>query len=98
MIEFLEPPIINLVLYPFWLYRKRYFDSFRRQPAITRLDKPFTPNLISSKALATATGSPLHSRFRLDEASSPGFGPKGYNSFLSLSVYTSRLILAAPLN
>ena len=98
MIEFLEPPIINLVLYPSWLYRKRYFDSFRRQPAITRLDKPFTPNLISSKALATATGSPLHSRFRLDEASSPGFGPKEYSSFLFLSAYTSRLTLAAPLN
>jgi len=43
----------------------RYLNTFRGQPAITCLDKPFTPTHKSSQAIATATGSGLHTCSRM---------------------------------
>jgi hypothetical protein len=34
----------------------KYFDIFRREPAITEFDKPFTPICNSSQSFATLTG------------------------------------------
>jgi len=34
-----------------------YLDRFRRKPAITKLDKPFTPNHNLSQNFATSTSS-----------------------------------------
>lgn len=41
------------------LSHTRYYNSFRGKPAISALDKPFTPILSSSKPIATDTGSGL---------------------------------------
>ena len=54
-----------------------YLHRFRGEPAITRLDKPFTPFHPSSENFATFTGSVLHRHtvfFNLEMESSPGFG------------------------
>jgi len=36
-----------------------YLNRFREEPAISKFDKPFTPNHKSSDVIATTTGSVL---------------------------------------
>ena len=47
-------------LYPHEPYRRLYLNRFRREPAISRLDWPFTPTHKSSERFSTHTGSGLH--------------------------------------
>lgn len=37
-----------------------YFNRYRGKPAISKFDKPFTPNHKSSQHIATCKGSALH--------------------------------------
>jgi hypothetical protein len=52
-------PLAHLVLYPPTLYMRRYLNSFRGEPAITRFDWSFTPSHKSSPSFATDVGSVL---------------------------------------
>jgi hypothetical protein len=51
------------VLYPLYYYMALPLKAFRGEPAITRLDKLFTPNHTSSDDVALSTGSGLHFPF-----------------------------------
>ena len=63
-----------------------YFNNFRREPAITNLDWPFTPNYKSSQNFATFTGSVLQLlTFDLFIIRSVSFGFNKYD-FKSLSL------------
>ena len=53
----------HLVLYPPDYYTTLPLKAFRGEPAITKLDKLFTPNHNSSEDIALSTGSGLHSPF-----------------------------------
>ena len=57
-------PLAQSVLYLRWFSTRRYLNSFRREPAITEFDWPFTPKHRSSKVFATTTGSVLHALLR----------------------------------
>ena len=53
------------VLYTRWKYSPTLpLKAFRREPAITRLDKSFAPILGSSQTFSTVTGSRLHPPLR----------------------------------
>ena len=52
-------PRPEAVLYPRSLPSMLYFNKFRRKPAISVFDWPFTPKLKSSQSFATDTGSVL---------------------------------------
>ena len=51
------------VLYPSRYYTTLPLKAFRREPAITKLDKLITPNHKSSDDIALSTGSGLHPAF-----------------------------------
>ena len=59
------------VLYPLYYYIALRQNAFRREPAITKLDKLFTTNHTSSDDIEQSTGSGLHSSF---EELHPGHG------------------------
>ena len=48
------------VLYPRHLYVRLALKLFRREPAITEFDWPFTPTHKSSESFSTLTSSVLH--------------------------------------
>ena len=51
------------VLYPLNYYTTLPLKAFRGEPAITEIDKLFTPNHSSSHAIALAMSSGLHASF-----------------------------------
>jgi hypothetical protein len=61
-----------------------YLNIFRREPAITKFDWPFTPIHSSSERFSTHNGSVLHAfytGFNLAMDRSPGFGSTPCDSF-----------------
>ena len=54
-----DDPLAQTVLYPQWLDTRRYLNSFRGEPAISRFDWPFTPSHKSSPNFSTLVGSVL---------------------------------------
>lgn len=54
-----DGPLAETVLYPQQLYMRRYLNSFRGEPAISRFDWPFTPIHKSSANFSTLVGSVL---------------------------------------
>jgi hypothetical protein len=52
-------PLVHPVLYPREYNMTLYLNRFRGEPAITRLDWPFTPSHSSSRNFSTLVGSVL---------------------------------------
>ena len=52
-------PLVHPVLYPREYNMTLYLNRFRGEPAITRLDWPFTPSDSSSRNFSTLVGSDL---------------------------------------
>jgi hypothetical protein len=52
-------PLVHPVLYPREYNMTLYLNRFRGEPAITRLDWPFTPSHNSSRNFSTLVGSVL---------------------------------------
>src|SRR5690606_13220741 len=52
-------PLAITVLYPLQPYLRHYLNSFRGEPAISRLVWPFTPTHSSSPDFSTSVGSVL---------------------------------------
>ena len=52
-------PLAETVLYPRDEFTRRYLNSFRGEPAISRFDWPFTPSHKSSANFSTLVGSVL---------------------------------------
>jgi len=59
--------------------QNRYLDSFRGEPAITKLEWPFTPNYKSSQNYATVTSSALRNFISLLIIRSFSFGSNTAN-------------------
>src|SRR3569623_2955200 len=55
----LDDPLAETVLYPQKCYPRRYLNSIRGEPAISELDKPFTPIHSSSPTFSTGVSSGL---------------------------------------
>ena len=53
-------PLAHLVLYPRYTNTTLRLNAFRREPAISEFDWPFTPNHNSSPPFSTEVGSDLH--------------------------------------
>ena len=53
-------PLTHPVLYLRQRYTRLYLNIFRREPAISELDWPFTPIHSSSPEFSTSVGSVLH--------------------------------------
>ena len=55
-----KSPLAQTVLYRHTPYVRLYLNIFRREPAISQFDQPFTPTHKSSEQFSTYTGSDLH--------------------------------------
>ncbi len=53
-------PLAQSVLYPHCIYATLYLNIFRREPAISQFDWPFTPTHSSSPIFSTIVSSDLH--------------------------------------
>lgn len=64
------------------MFKQLYLNRFRGEPAITKLDKPFTPNNKSSQNIATF----MSSAYCLFIIRSFGFGSIFINYFIFISL------------
>ena len=62
--KLISPPLKSAL--PQEILKTPYLNRFRREPAISKFDWPFTPNHKSSQYFATHTGSALNACSWLD--------------------------------